>query len=451
MIDCYVKKSGIYIHIPFCVSKCNYCAFLSEEVGFNGDIAVNEKINRYIDALCAEIRSRGSIFAEHHKDYDFNSEVCDTIYFGGGTPSLLEPIQVEKIISAVYDSFAFAGNPEITLEANPATITENKLAGYKSLGITRLSIGVQSFNDKVLKRLGRIHCARDIIDDYDLARKIGFDNISMDLIFASPDTNLNDVKCDIKVMSDLQPEHISFYSLQIEEGTPFFEQMEADILNEVPDCVEREMYHIGCELLETAGYEHYEISNFARGRSVSDSPYRSKHNSKYWNMNEYIGLGIGASSYEMCGCSSSRCDDATQYMYSLNAMKSAWEIADYAAYPSLYRRTVNCADLKQYLENAISGESQFEEIHLNTIRDNIEEAVFTGLRRREGIRYSDIKDLVCADKRCDPRIWFRSIYGKIWDELDDFEKSGYLEIDSDGLRLTSKGIDISNRIMMLFL
>lgn len=375
------EPAGIYIHIPFCLKKCNYCAFLS-------GTSTEAERETYVEALLREIRLRKR-----------EVSLADTLYFGGGTPSLLTAEQIRRIIEGVKESFDLTSDAEITLEANPATLTREKLEGYRAAGVNRLSMGVQSMDDRRLQYLGRIHTAEDAVKEFRMARATGFDNINLDLIFAVPGTHLSDVMEDLQEVTALQPEHISFYSLQLEEGTPFFRKFEEGSLTEVPDDEDREMYHQGCRFLASQGYEHYEISNFAKpGRA-------SRHNSKYWSMTEYVGLGLGASSYV------NHC------------------------------RMENLSDMKEYLEAVRSGQKPFETMYSNSERDDVAEAVFTGLRRREGIQFRDI--LGSQEE-------FFRYYAEEKGEILGFCEGGYLEVTDDGMRLTEKGIDISNRIMALF-
>lgn len=372
---------GIYIHIPFCRKKCNYCAFLS-------GASTEAEREEYVEALLREIRIRkGEV------------DQADTIYFGGGTPSLLTVDQIRRIIETVKANYTISTDAEITLEANPATLTREKLEGYRRAGVNRLSMGVQSMNDARLQYLGRIHTAEDAVKEFRMARAAGFDNINLDLIFAVPGTHLSDAMEDLRELVALQPEHISFYSLQLEEGTPFFQQFEAGDLHEVPDDEDREIYHRGCCYLKEQGYEQYEISNFAK------AGYVSRHNSKYWSMAEYVGLGLGASSYV------GHC------------------------------RMENLSDLKEYGEMVRRGQKPFEAVYSNSEKDDVAEAVFTGLRRREGIRFADI-----LGSKAD----FFQYYRDVEAEIAEFCKGGFLEVSDVGMRLTEKGIDISNRIMALF-
>ncbi len=375
------RIAGIYIHIPFCLRKCNYCAFLSSPCS-------DEKRDAYVDAVIREITlRRGEV------------PLADSVYFGGGTPSLLMPSQIDRILDTLKTNYIIADASEVTLEANPATLTAESLRGYRSAGVNRLSMGVQSMDNRRLRFLGRIHAAEDVYRDYRLARDAGFENINLDLMFGIPGMALSDAVADLQRLVSLEPEHISFYSLQLEEGTPFFRQFESGELSEVPDELDRAMYHHGIAFLKECGYEHYEISNFCK------SGCRSVHNSKYWDLSEYVGLGLGASSY-------------------VN-----------------HTRIVNETDLGTYCRKLERGELPQADVHENSEFDDISEAVFTGLRRCEGIRYDEVAG---------SKSRFYEVYGGIMEELERFRLSGNVEITDDGIRLTEKGIDISNRIMALF-
>lgn len=380
------NNPGIYVHIPFCVRKCNYCAFLSGA----SDEALRE---RYVKALCEEIRIRARLMSDHAHG------VFDTIFFGGGTPSLLSSDQVARIISELEANFNIDDEAEITIESNPATLSMENLRGYRQSGVNRLSMGVQSMDDDILRRLGRIHTARDVIRDVQNAREAGFDNINLDLMFAVPGSSLETTLIDIEAVTSLEPEHISFYSLQLEEGTAFFKEFERGELKEVPDEIDRAMYHAGTKLLKEKGYEHYEISNFAK------RGYESRHNLKYWEMAPYMGLGLGASSF---------IDNS---------------------------RVMNVCLLDEYFNLTGKGLAPSAEVHENSEHDNVAEAVFTGLRKVEGIRYEDV--LGSYEK-------FWKYYSDVFEEAREYEREGKLVIGEEGMRLTDEGIDISNSIMALF-
>jgi oxygen-independent coproporphyrinogen-3 oxidase len=300
-----------------------------------------------------------------------------------------------------------------------------KLQAYKFMGINRLSMGVQSMDNDRLHYLGRIHTAENVSRDMDIIRRKGFDNVNLDLMFSIPGETGDDALRDLEEILEFSPEHISCYSLQIEEGTPFGDMAEAGDLIEVPDEEDRETYHRICRRLEVAGYEHYEISNFARKGDdpAAPSPFRSRHNSLYWNMDEYIGLGLGASGY-------------------VNGV-----------------RYKNTSDLDEYLAALGEGRLPTAEEHKNTSFDNISEAVFTGLRRREGIGYREAVSAYMetddTEKRtfptaADPKDVFWEIFDEARDEAREYAGRDLLIIDNEGLRLTEQGIDISNSIMSLF-
>jgi len=413
------KKRGIYIHMPFCVKKCRYCAFLSFD-------AEGSPRKEYTDALEKEIKLRAALERENGTD-----RPADTIYIGGGTPSVMDIASMSELVKTLRRSFDVRPDAEFTLEANPATLGRKdgvmlaKLQAYKFMGVNRLSMGVQSMDNDRLHYLGRIHTAENVSRDMDIIRRKGFENVNLDLMFSIPGESGDDALADLEKILEFAPEHISCYSLQIEEGTPFGDMAEAGELTEVPDEEDRETYHRICRRLEAAGYEHYEISNFARKGDdpAAPSPFRSRHNSLYWNMDEYIGLGLGASGY-------------------VNGV-----------------RYKNTSDLDEYLAALGEGRLPVAEQHRNTAFDNISEAVFTGLRRREGISY---KDAVCAYMETDdaerrsfpaaanPADIFWDIFEEAEEEARRYAERGMLIIDNEGLKLTEQGIDISNSIMSLF-
>lgn len=399
------KKSGIYIHIPFCLKKCSYCGFLSKEIRKDDD---RGEIDFYIDNLLREIKIRKN---------DTNGSIFDTIYFGGGTPSLLKTKQIEKVLDILYSNYKFDEDIEITLEANPETLNKSKLKEIKSTGINRLSMGIQSFDNKVLKRIGRIHTAEKAISEYNNARKAGFENISFDLMFSLPNTRVNDARVDLIKAINLDPEHISFYSLQLEEGTKFFEEFEKGELSEIPDEIDRKIYHSGIDILKSHGYEQYEISNFSKVNSDRKINYRSRHNSKYWDMSPFIGFGLGASSY----------------FYSKEEKNEEF---------SGNLRVENYSDMKNYSEAIKGGIRPFLVKNVNTYKDDLSEAIFTGLRRIDGIRYDEIGLL--------SREEFEDIFKESKDELSEFISLGYIKMNDEGLKLTEGGIDISNKIMSIF-
>ncbi len=412
------RKTGLYIHFPFCVKKCNYCAFLS----FNADESVRRD---YANALMHEIELAGR---------EFSGQIS-TVYFGGGTPSIMDVSLMSLIMKAIRRNFDVLPDAEITIEANPGTlgikdrVVRAKLIAYRSMGINRLSMGVQSMDNVRLHMLGRIHTAENVVRDVNIARELGFDNINLDLIFSVPGESTEDALEDARKIIDLGPEHISCYSLQLEEGTPFYEMAEQGMISEVPDEEDRETYHRIIELLRESGYEHYEISNFARLEDGSGrSPYRSQHNSLYWSLDNYIGLGLGASGFM----------DGVRYR--------------------------NTDDMEEYFRNLAEDQLPVMEEKINSAFDNISEAVFTGLRRREGITYEEAKAAYllaseqgstasgviagAEDMSADELFW--KVFAESREETEEYAAHGLLVIDELGLRLTEKGVDISNGIMSLF-
>ncbi len=271
-----LKIYNTYIHIPFCERKCNYCDFVSFSLKSSN---YKKNIARYISYLKKEI--------EIYKKSLILTENQETIYFGGGTPSVLTTEEINEILK----NFKYDSRTEITLEVNPKTVDEKKLKEYKEIGINRLSIGIQSFDNKILKTLGRIHSSEEAVETYNLARRLGFNNISLDLMFALPEQNKEDLEDDLEKLFKLNPEHFSIYSLIWEEGTNFFKRLEKGELKKSDNDIEAEMYESIIELAKKNNYMHYEISNFSKKK------FESKHNMNYWKNNNYLGLGLSASGY----------------------------------------------------------------------------------------------------------------------------------------------------------
>lgn len=267
-----MKKLGLYIHIPFCKQKCNYCDFYSK--------ACTQKISQYISAISRQIENDASLY----RDCEF-----DTIFIGGGTPSLIEPCDFEKLSSTIKSSLKLTQGLEFSIEANPGTLTKEKLIAYKNAGVNRLSIGLQSTDNTTLKALGRIHTLEDFENSYYLARECGFENISLDLMYSLPNQRTIDFEKALKKAISYAPEHISAYSLKIEENTPFGRIK--DKLTLPSEDEEYDMYMLLCSTLEKNGYKQYEISNFSK------EGYSSRHNLKYWLSEEYIGIGPSAHSF----------------------------------------------------------------------------------------------------------------------------------------------------------
>ncbi len=383
-----MKKLAIYIHIPFCVRKCLYCDFLSAP-------ASDETREQYVQALCREIR-------EERKSY-VNYKI-ETIFLGGGTPSLLSGEQLDRILGTVFDAYQVADDCEISMEVNPGTVTKEKLKAYKRAGVNRLSIGMQSAVEEELQSLGRIHSSEDAFDTYDLAVKTGFNNINIDLMSAIPGQTIESWKESLKRILDLEPApaHVSAYSLIIEEGTPFFEKTPT-----LPDeDTEREMYKITNDILSEAGYLRYEISNYAK------PGFACRHNCTYWERGSYAGFGIGAASLvEQVRFSNTR------------------NLKDY---------------LGKYLKNAtVAIKENRQEL---SVEEQMEEFMFLGLRMMRGVSAGKFSDLFGKT--------IEQVYPGI---VEKYCRQGLLQkIPEQGsgevrIALTERGIDVSNVIMADFL
>lgn len=370
----------LYIHIPFCVKKCAYCDFLSGP-------SDEKSRERYVELLCEEIQvCRGKV-----EKYQVS-----TVFFGGGTPSVLQGEQIKRIMETLRKVFVFETDAEISMEMNPGTVTSEKLVAYREAGINRLSIGLQSVQDEELKLLGRIHTYDEFLHSYELARKAGFENINIDLISAIPGQTVSSWAETLKTIVELEPEHISAYSLIIEEGTPFFEKYGEGFGQEMlpSEDEEREMYRQTKQILHEAGYERYEISNYAKeGREC-------RHNIGYWERAPYLGFGIGAA--------------------------------------SLFEetRSANPSNIEEY---RTSFEKKFQAEKLS-VEEQIEEFMFLGLRMMKGISKQKFAEAFGKE--------IEEIYGK---QIERLKKAELLEENDDRIYLTEKGIDISNSVFVEFM
>lgn len=396
---CYVKAMAdkeleLYIHIPFCIRKCNYCDFLS----FSYD---EEGIEKYVSTLVEEISCK----AENYKD-----NLITSVFIGGGTPSILSAEQIERIMNAVKNNYDLSDCSEITIESNPGTLTEEKLLAYKKSGINRLSIGLQSANDDELKLLGRIHDYQTFVDNYKLARKVGFENINVDLISAIPGGSIEKFKESLLKVIELNPEHISVYSLIVEEGTPFYQNygqggpLEDRLISEEDD---REIYHQTKKLLAEAGYNQYEISNYAKvGREC-------QHNIGYWIRKNYIGFGLGASS-----------------LYDDVRYKNTSDIKEY----------LSCINEDMFhFDNISYGYMKHYEVEKLADNEIISEYIYLGLRMNKGINLKEISEIVGQD--------VYEIY-KVW--IDMCAHDGLIVIEDKTICLTDKGQDLANYVMAGF-
>ncbi len=384
---------SLYVHIPFCLRKCRYCDFLSAP---QTDI----DRERYVKALIREIKTQ--------KDCPAGRPV-DTVFFGGGTPSVLSADQIGRIIDALREVFLILPDAEVSLETNPGTADFEKLSAFKEAGINRLSMGVQSMHDEELHLLGRIHTAEQALEAFKTARAAGFDNINIDLMSALPGQTFDSWADSLRQAVEWRPEHISAYSLIIEPGTPFSALYEAGELPPLPDEeTDRKMYHYTREYLAQHGYGRYEISNYAlKGREC-------RHNSGYWTGHPYLGFGIGAASY-------------------VNGARFS-NITDFETYSVEMEKAGIPAEIEQ-----VYGKVRTE-IHSLTEQEKMEEFMFLGLRMTAGVKTSD----------------FASRFGKSLDEVygDVIRRhlaQGLLQRTPEGFCLTERGTDVSNYVMADYL
>ncbi len=377
---------GIYIHIPFCKKKCNYCDFISF---CNKD----DLIKSYVKALKKEIQQ-----------FDFLNYNVKTIYIGGGTPSYIDKKYIVEILSLLKEKLTnnetHWKNIEITIEVNPGTVTKEKLVDYKMIGINRLSIGLQSTNNKLLKQLGRIHTFEEFLDTYNLVKEIGFSNINVDLMIALPNQTIKDIKESLEKIVKLNPNHISVYSLIVEEGTVIKKQLDEGKINLPTDEEERKMYWYVKDFLELNGYNHYEISNFSK---INEE---SKHNLNCWNQEEYKGFGIAAHSY-------------------INNV-----------------RFCNTSDIKEYISNIANNNlnNNIEIEERQTKEDKEKEYMMLGFRKIEGVDISKFK----RKYQENPLYLYRK-------ELDKLVSEGLIKVDLNNIRLTNKGLDLANLVFEEFI
>lgn len=375
-----IKKEeiGIYIHIPFCKQKCYYCDFIS--------FANSEKWQKqYIEILKQEI--------QENRKLAINNTVT-TIYIGGGTPSYISSKHIVEILDILQKNYLIEKNAEITIEVNPGTVAKEKLEDYQKCGINRISIGLQSTNNQLLKEIGRIHTYEEFLKNYYLARECGFCNINVDLMLALPNQTEPMLQESLEKVIDLKPEHISIYSLIIEEGT-ILENLVKQGKRCLPDeTIERKMYWKTKHMLEQNGYVHYEISNFSKPEK------QSKHNLNCWEQKQYLGFGLSAHSYY----------HKTRYS--------------------------NIEDFKQYMSNKEAFSSNTKIIHeVQNIEEEQKEYMMLGLRKIKGVSVSEFKNKFVQN----PIYVFRK-------ELDKLVKQELIEIDMDYIKLTNKGLDFANLV-----
>ena len=370
---------GIYIHIPFCLKKCKYCDFNSYRMN------INEK-KRYLKALEKEIE----MYSE-----EFKGKKADTVFLGGGTPSILKAEEIERLFEVIRKNLNISENAEITMECNPGTLDREKLEAMKRAGVNRLSIGLQAVQNNILDYIGRVHTFEKFKENYKLARECGFDNINIDLMYNLPHQSTDNWKESLKEVVALNPEHISAYSLILEEGTQMCEMYENGEFELADEDTDIDMYRYTIEYLAQNGYKQYEISNYAKeGKECL-------HNIIYWKCLNYIGLGAGASGY----------------------------IGD--------TRYTNKAGIPEYCNAVENGKIPFEQNEIITSEEAGEEIIFMGLRMNEGIEFDDFMKRSGKDLRVEKK-----------DVINNLLDNGLIDTDNKHIKLTQKGREISNNVFL---
>ena len=377
-----MKELGIYIHIPFCKKKCDYCDFVS----YSGK---SNCIKEYVEVIKNEIRHELNKILNGNEKYEVT-----TIYIGGGTPSFISSKYIVEIINTIKE-FICVENIEVTIEVNPGTVFFKKLSDYKNAGINRLSIGLQETDNGLLQSIGRIHTYKDFLNTYNMAREVGFKNINVDLMIGLPNQSIDNIKKSLKKIIELNPEHISVYSLILEEGTPLYDKYEKNELKLPDEELERNMYWYVKNTLENDGYIHYEISNFSK------QGYESKHNINCWEQKEYLGFGLAAHSY-------------------FNK-----------------ERYANTTDMKEYLK--IEGLNCKITYEKQNVEDTKKEYMLLGLRKINGVSIQKFKNKFGEN----PIFLFKNEFNKLV-ELN------LVVIDGDSIRLTNKGLDLANLVWEKF-
>ena len=378
------KLGGIYIHIPFCVQKCPYCDFYSIT-----DLSLK---SRYLNALIKEIKMIAA-----------DTLVFDTFYLGGGTPSVYSPVEIGQIIETAFTHYKILPDAEITLEVNPGTVTFDSLKAYRESGVNRLNVGVQSYQDANLKFLGRIHSAKDATYALEWARKSGYDNIGLDLIYGLPEQTQENWRADLEQAVELSPDHLACYMLTTELGTLLHQDMQSGRYRPLQDRKFRELFDLTIGFLETHGYVQYEISNFAR-RTDEVSPHRmSRHNLKYWSFAPYAGFGPAAHSFIQP------------------------------------ERFWNYADVKRYIDEIEAGRLPVEEKEVLSAEQMMMESIYLGLRTIQGVDLKEFEESF--------RLNFLDTFVGI---IADLEKDDMLRLTHDHCALTRKGLAYLDSVVLMF-
>ncbi|MGB5156767.1 radical SAM family heme chaperone HemW [Desulfobacterium sp. N47] len=373
------NPAGLYIHIPFCISKCPYCDFYS--------ITDHSLKKKFVKALLLEMSLYKSV-----------PLIYDTIYIGGGTPSALKSKDIGQIIETVFNLYKITPDPEITIEVNPKTVTPGSLKEFKQTGINRINIGVQSFSDEYLRFLGRIHSAMEAKEAIAWAKNAGFENLGIDLIYGIPGQTEKSWLFDLKTAIQIEPDHISCYTLTYEPKTPIYNHMKSGAFSPMPDFLAGSLFELTSDFLENCGYIHYEISNFSKGTSK-----KSRHNLKYWSDAPYIGFGPSAHSF-----------DGTS-------------------------RSWNVRSVADYIKTIESGLFPVEEKEVLSKEQQIIEAILLGLRKKEGITISNFN------------IKFGLIFEEVFKEtISDLKEKKLIALDNNQCRLTKKGTLLLDSICAMF-
>jgi len=373
-----MKKVGLYLHIPFCVKKCKYCSF-------NSYANLNFLHTDYLLALIKELELKSN-----KKDF-----LIDTIFIGGGTPSILENGFIKRIFEAIYDYFIIEKTAEITIEANPNSITLEKAKEWKNAGINRVSVGLQSSNEKVLKAIGRVHTKEDYIGAMKILKEVGFKNINTDLMLGLPYQEKDDISSSIELVKANGATHVSYYSLILEEGTPLFELVEKNQIEIPNEDKTLELYDFALKTLEENGYKRYEVSNFSK------MGFECKHNINCWEMHEYLGIGAGANGY-------------------LNGVRYG-----------------NISNVKDYISKVITNENFLEFKEKENKIELLEESIMLGLRQTRGISIATLLKDYGFD-----------ILKEKQKEIENFINLSLIEINGDYLRATSKGFYVLNKLIL---
>lgn len=370
-----LKELGIYIHIPFCSSKCYYCDFIS----FAG---LNQKVDDYIEHLLLEM----DLYKETLKEYSIK-----TIFIGGGTPSHIDEKHIGRLIEYIFNNYNANKVEEISIETNPGTLSRHKLISYKKMGINRISMGVQTLDEQLLKKIGRSHTVYDFYNNYEMMRNIGFENISVDLMFGLPTQTLRDCLKTLNTIIDLDVEHISYYGLILEDKTIMAKWVEEEHILLPDEDTERQMYHRGRQLIKSKGYNHYETSNFAK------PGFESKHNLRYWEIRPYIGFGIASHS-------------------NINH-KRFWNYNKFSEYFTALREEKFPVSGEEYIDREME----------------IAEYVIMGLRLIDGVNKNDFRNRFGQE--------IEDVYS---DVIDEYVNQKLLLIEDNNIKFTDRGLDLSN-------